>query len=590
MNLINDAWIPVRRADGTTEKVEPWRLTDHVGTDKIPIVAVASPRPDFDGALTQFLIGLLQTTCTPETEAAWWDWRETPPTLETLCKRMEAVRTAFEFEGDGPRFMQDLVLGPADFEKKQKKQRSTEGKEEGDEEGLIPISNLFIEAPGRITRKENRDHFVKRDFIGNLCAHCAAAALFTLQTNSPGRGSGYRTGLRGGGPLTTLVLCEDKPAEPRSLWTTCWLNVLDRNKYLSGKHGNSEKQRPEDRFPWLAPTRTSENEGVTTPDDIHPDQQYWAMPQRIRLVASPPSQSTRCDLCGSDGQTTYCHYYAKKFGVNYRGDFRHPLSPYDLINGHLRSVLTEPGGIGYRHWVGVIENDPSAVRQRAEVVERLFSEAEADARVWAFGYDIYNSNKVRGWTDAVLPVFHMSKEVRELFVPIVKNMTVTANRVCGLILLGVLRANYMEPESKKKKKAKDGGDYVEVTWKCPKPLRKFNKSEDRMDEAVLNDQRAMMFSARTKFWDSTEVSFLDAIRDIKNRLSEGASETITLESWLSALKRAAYAVFDTYSQTGDFDAADPRRVAVARNELAKSLNGKKLRDLLGLPRQERSAA
>ena len=123
MNLINDAWIPVRRADESTEKIEPWRFTDHVGTGKSPIVAVASPRPDFDGALTQFLIGLLQTTCTPDTEAAWWDWRETPPSPEILRSRMESVKSAFEFEGDGPRFMQELVLGTADFEKKQKKRK-----------------------------------------------------------------------------------------------------------------------------------------------------------------------------------------------------------------------------------------------------------------------------------------------------------------------------------------------------------------------------------------------------------------------------------------------------------------------------------
>jgi CRISPR system Cascade subunit CasA len=60
MNLISERWIPVRHADGSHERIAPWQLTDGVGGDN-PIVAVASPRPDFDGALTQFLIGLLQT-------------------------------------------------------------------------------------------------------------------------------------------------------------------------------------------------------------------------------------------------------------------------------------------------------------------------------------------------------------------------------------------------------------------------------------------------------------------------------------------------------------------------------------------------
>ena len=70
MNLISENWIPVRRADGSLQRIAPWQLTDGIGDN--PIVAVASPRPDFDGALTQFLIGLLQTTCTPS-EDQWWD-------------------------------------------------------------------------------------------------------------------------------------------------------------------------------------------------------------------------------------------------------------------------------------------------------------------------------------------------------------------------------------------------------------------------------------------------------------------------------------------------------------------------------------
>lgn len=67
MNLIYDKWIPVRKADGSRDTIAPWEIT------KDNYVAVASTRPDFDGALTQFLIGLLQTTCTPD-EPTWWKW------------------------------------------------------------------------------------------------------------------------------------------------------------------------------------------------------------------------------------------------------------------------------------------------------------------------------------------------------------------------------------------------------------------------------------------------------------------------------------------------------------------------------------
>ena len=58
MNLINDPWIPIRRKSGTQDIIVPWQLTE---TDD-PVIALSAPRPDFNGALMQFLVGLLQTS------------------------------------------------------------------------------------------------------------------------------------------------------------------------------------------------------------------------------------------------------------------------------------------------------------------------------------------------------------------------------------------------------------------------------------------------------------------------------------------------------------------------------------------------
>lgn len=584
MNLTNEPWIPVRRADGSPDKIAPYQITDHIGTGKSPIIAVASPRPDFDGALVQFLIGLLQTTCTPNTEDEWWDWREQPPTSEELKAQFETVGFAFELEGDGPRFMQDITLGPADFVKKSKNKKSSDANSRDQEEGQAPIANLFIEAPGKITNDENRDHFVKRDFVKKLCPHCVSAALFTLQINSPGRGAGYRTSLRGGGPLTTIILSEEIPGEHQILWSTCWLNVFDAQSFLSGKSGNPNKNRLQDRFPWLAPTRISEGDFVTTPEDIHPDQQYWAMPQRIRLIESNGDKPNSCDLCGNNQHKTYSYYYIKKFGVNYKGAFRHPLSPYDLVENQPRAVLTEPGGVGYRHWLGIVENEPGSIRQRAPTVERFMKLNQGpgarDARLWAFGFDIYNSNKVRGWTDATLPVFQMDEEVYKLFIPIISNMTVVANRACGLVLLAVFRANFLEPKGKKIKKSKSGFD---VIWECPKPFKKFNKPEEKMEETVLNEQRALLFSARTDFWDRTEGIFFKAMKQVKIDLSNGKTEKYALEDWFRRLKNEGLRCFESYVQVGDFDSNKSRRLALAQYELERNLGESFLRQSLKLP-------
>lgn len=521
MNLINDAWIPVRRADGSTEKIEPWRLTDHIGSDKSPIVAVASPRPDFDGALTQFLIGLLQTTCTPETEAAWWDWREKPPTQSTLRERFAAIVDTFELEGDKA-FMQDAAADELETE--------------------LPIVALLLESPGEQTLKQNKDHFIKRDGVSQLCQDCAAAALFSLQTNAPSGGQGHRTGLRGGGPLTTLVLGQ-------TLWETCWLNVLEKNRYIAGIP--PEHNQPADRCPWLAATRTSTEKppaGITTSIDVHPDQQFWAIPRRIRLVSERLNPPEPCGLCSTPSTLLFKSYKTRNYGVNYQS-FEHPLSPHYIKDGIVSPVHPQPGGIGYRHWLGLIENstDGNSERRPARVIQQFHSTHE-DGRIWAFGYDMDNM-KARCWYDATMPILAIDEGHEAVFKAYAERLVQTAS----------LTASMLRKQLK---------------------LAIFGEADVRGDIGFI----------QSDFWSATESQFFDQVRLLRDAIRQGDGEQVVLKNWLTVMKRAAFTIFDTYSQTGDFDAADPRRVALARNELAKSLNGRKLRDLLGLSRQERSAA
>ena len=68
-NLIDEKWIPVRRRDGSMETISPWQVTESF-TDN-PVAALNAVRPDFNGALIQFLIGLVQTTAAPADDDAW---------------------------------------------------------------------------------------------------------------------------------------------------------------------------------------------------------------------------------------------------------------------------------------------------------------------------------------------------------------------------------------------------------------------------------------------------------------------------------------------------------------------------------------
>ena len=66
MNLAMGArWIPVLRADGTRDWVAPTEL------GAPDIVAFDAPRADFNGALAQFAIGLLQTVAPVPSMLAW---------------------------------------------------------------------------------------------------------------------------------------------------------------------------------------------------------------------------------------------------------------------------------------------------------------------------------------------------------------------------------------------------------------------------------------------------------------------------------------------------------------------------------------
>ena len=227
MNLIEDRWIPVRRQNGEEEKIAPWELTSNF--EHNPIVALAAPRPDFQGGLMQFLIGLLQTAAPPDEDSGleWEDWfEEEPPEPEKLRAKFDPFVDCFHLDGDGPRFMQDLEL-----RKKTSKVRESS------------VQALLIDAPGEKTIKDNTDHFIKRDGVHGLCSSCAATALFTFQTNAPSGGQGHRTSLRGGGPLTTLIVLDPQGSEIEieTLWHNIWLNILDKRTIKSEWHTEVEQ-------------------------------------------------------------------------------------------------------------------------------------------------------------------------------------------------------------------------------------------------------------------------------------------------------------------------------------------------------------
>lgn len=527
VNLINDAWIPAIRVDGSRCKIAPWQIAEQDN----PIVELAAPRADFQGALYQFLIGLLQTVFPPEDHDEWLEYWQTPPAPDALREALNRHDSAFELDNpEQAAFMQDFAL------------------REGERKA---VSALLIDAPGAKTRKDNLDHFVKGQTDECMCPICAATALFTLQINAPSGGQGHRVGLRGGGPLTTLVI----PSEAVSLWQKLWANVLTREQMERDKGADASSI-----FPWLKPTRLSDKEGgPTLPDDVHPLHMYWAMPRRIRLEFQQVD-SLPCMICGESTDTAVSHLLTKNFGYNYEGPWLHPLTPYRHDPKHQKPPLSlkgQPGGIGYRHWLGLSWQDVST-GDRAALVVQLFNEERTHeisgdtlARLWSFGYDMDNM-KARCWYESTMPLLFIPPENRDSILESIALLVDTAKEAASL-----LRSS------------------VKAAW--------FSRPKDVKGDMSMVDHG---------FWQDTESDFYRLSKQIIEQTTpDSILPPAAAEYWHSTLKSKSLIQFDRWALEGNAEDLDMKRIVKARNGLISKLNsGKPFNNLKQIATSEMETA
>ena len=520
INLINDPWLPVMRRDGTRETIAPWEITG--GTE--PAIRLDATRPDFNGALIQFLIGLVQTAIPPGDNRDWRKGFKEPSPPDELKTAFAPYVQAFNVGGAGPRFMQDYDL--------------SEGVES-------PVDRLLMEMPGEQTLKLNTDHFLKRGQVRRICQTCCTMALFTLQTNAPSGGRGHRTSLRGGGPLTTLVT-------GTTLWETVWLNVLPRD--LFENLGNASKTADSDKFPWMGPTRTSTRNEVTAPIDVHPAQIFFAMPRRIRIDLDN-MEPGQCDICGCTSDALISRYITKDGGVNYKGAWKHPLTPYYQPK-NAEEPLPKHGqadGISYRNWLGLVQNDPESRTQPALAVQVFRNERQRyltdylgrSAPLWAFGYKTDNM-KVVCWNESMMPLIHVGDEIRERYEGAVTALIKAADLVAASTRSCIRRALFGERKDA-------GGNISEVD---------------------------------SRFWQETESEFYAVLEAMREAMEKGEDMTSLKLRWLSSLSTEATKLFEAYSQADLIGVADPRDIALARRMLRNftSPRNKKIRDALDLPK------
>ena len=493
-SLLTIPWIPVRFKDGSTGKLAPVNLTDE------NVVDIAATRADLQGAAWQFLLGLLQGSVAPKNRARWEDIWFDGLKADVLRRALEALEPAFQFGDETPSFMQDFE--PLGSDK-------------------VPLASLLPEIPGAQTTKFNKDHFVKRGVTERSCPHCAALALFSLQLNAPAGGKGYRTGLRGGGPMTTLIeLLEYQGNRQTPLWRKLWLNVMPQDS--AGMP--LPDQYDESIFPWLAPTRTSElASAVTTPEQVNLLQAYWGMPRRIRLDFNT-THSGYCDLCGAESDELLSDMTVKNYGVNYDG-WKHPLTPYrrplkEEESSGFYSVKPQPGGLIWRDWLGL--NQQGASESNAEypalVVKTIGAYHLKDARLglWGFGYD-FDNMKARCWYEHHFPLL-----LTENIVPHLRNAVQTASRNLSLLRSALKEAWFADAKG-----ARGDFSFVDID-----------------------------------FWHLTQDRFLTLIHDLESGLS--AEER--LGQWQKNIWLFTRHYFDNHVFTNPYECADLKRTMLARKK------------------------
>ncbi len=534
INLIVDSWLPVRRASGVKEIIAPWQMTENHETD--PIVSLAAPRADFNGALMQFLIGLLQTAAPPvkADNDDWLAWLEQAPAPEVLKEKFEHIQHAFNLHGDGPCFMQDI------------------DQLEGDNKS---VDALLIEAPGAQTLRNNADHFIKRGGVEALCPACVASALFTLQTNAPSGGAGHRTSLRGGGPLTTLAIVDSQDGNNlvETLWRNVWLNVLSQRD-LESLTDAADKQDDADIFPWMAATRSSnpkQNGCDTYPGDVNPLQMYWAMPRRIRLDWEN-THAGECDICGVQDDRLVSQYITQNYGVNYNGPWKHPLSPHNLDKKDNTPMPQhpQPGGMSYRHWLRFIARE--ALSEAAQVItafNKRNPEEILQLRLWAFGYDMDNM-KARCWYETLYPLYLLDEKIHATFI----------ERAQLLVNAAIEVSKYVRSTIK------------EAWFKRP--------GDAKGDTSFIIES----------FFQQTESIFFDKLRCLHDELMSGNDGIAVLNDWHGDLKKAGLDMFDYWAARGDVSVVNPRRIAMAHKKLNNLLNAKKLKKGLLMPDKKEKAA
>ena len=543
-NLLSDPFLPVVMRSGAQrwlafpELVAGAKSND---LDEDYPVEFNWPRPDFNMASFEFCIGVVSLAFDIREEDDWRPFWTNPPDRDALAEKLAPFVHAFYLNGEGPRFLQDC--------------ESLQG-------GETPIELLLIDTPGQNGQRKNSDLLTHRDRYAALGLPAAAMTLYTLQAYAPSGGAGNRTSMRGGGPLTALVVpATNDGAPPVPLWRKIFANVVPCDKRLR------IDELPK-ALPWMAPTLTSEKSRTVSLADAHPLQAYFGMPRRIRLVFS--SEPDTCSMTGRK-EPLVTGFIQKPYGTNY-GLWQHPLTPYRRQReaGEPYSAKPKSGRFGYRDWVaatvgskdGKLAEQPTNIKLAKNNRSHALSQNKqaTDARVRVGGWAMNNMEAI-AYLFAEEPL-HLAKthDQQQALDDLARHFSEAADQAVSQLLAALKKAL-------------------------------FSGQKNTSNDKGILDQ------ARADFFDATEDQFHRLLDNLLQEMPEDGrltDPTASARHWLGIMRRVALATFDRLAPVPLQDAEKAKTIVNAYGILNATFAGwtkqsKSLYDKLELPLPEKKS-
>lgn len=543
-NLLSDPFLPVIMRSGAQKWLAFPELVTGAksnGLNEDYPVEFSWPRPDFNMASFEFCIGVLSLAFDIREEDDWRPFWTNPPNRDALAEKLAPLISAFDLNGEGPCFLQDC--------------ESLQG-------GETPIELLFIDTPGQNGQRKNSDLLTHRDRYAALGLSAAAMALYTLQAYAPSGGAGNRTSMRGGGPLTALVVpVSHGGASLVPLWHKIFANV--------GHYAKPKASELSKALPWLAPTLTSggkpPREVHEADPDAHPLQAYFGMPRRIRLVFS--SEPGICSMTGRE-ELLATGFIQKPYGTNY-GLWKHPLTPYRRQKeaGEPYSAKPKSGRFGYRDWVAVtvgskegkLAEQPTNIKLAKNNRSHALSQNKqgVDARIRVGGWAMNNMEAI-AYLIAEEPL-HLAKtpDQQQALDELARHFSEAADQAVSQLLATLKKALFSGQK---------------------------NTSNDK---GVLDQ-------ARAHFFDATEDQFHHLLDDLLQEMPEDGRLTdpnASARHWLRIMRHEALTIFDRLAPVPLQDAEKAKTIVNAYGILNATFAGltkqsKTLYDKLDLPLPE----